>query len=122
MPGSRRHGRCYPRRSAAPPAQESGGSGTAGQRDRAWRTCRRPMRQAGPGRSYPPGPADQAVGCAVMDADDGGWVRRALPGFFDPLEVVASVPTTMARAAELAAAGAPEGATVVAEEQTEGRG
>ena len=57
-----------------------------------------------------------------MDTDDGGWVRRALPGFFDPLEVVASVPTTMARAAELAAAGAPEGATVVAEEQTEGRG
>ena len=57
-----------------------------------------------------------------MDTDDGGWVRRALPGFFDPLEVVASVPTTMARTAELAAAGAPEGATVVAEEQTEGRG
>jgi BirA family transcriptional regulator, biotin operon repressor / biotin---[acetyl-CoA-carboxylase] ligase len=49
-------------------------------------------------------------------------VRRALPGFFTPLEVAASVPTTMARAAELAAAGAPEGATVVAEEQTEGRG
>jgi BirA family biotin operon repressor/biotin-[acetyl-CoA-carboxylase] ligase len=57
-----------------------------------------------------------------METDDGGWVRRALPGFFTPLEVVASVPTTMARAAELAAAGAPEGATVVAEEQTEGRG
>jgi BirA family transcriptional regulator, biotin operon repressor / biotin---[acetyl-CoA-carboxylase] ligase len=49
-------------------------------------------------------------------------VRRALPGFFTPLEVAASVPTTMARAAELAAAGAPEGATVVAEEQTKGRG
>src|ERR687889_2804011 len=57
-----------------------------------------------------------------MDGDDGGWVRRALPGFFSPLEVAASVPTTMARAAALAAAGAPEGATVVAEEQTEGRG
>ncbi len=57
-----------------------------------------------------------------MDAIDGDWVRRALPGFFSPLEVVASVPTTMARAAELAAAGEPEGATVVAEEQTEGRG
>jgi BirA family transcriptional regulator, biotin operon repressor / biotin---[acetyl-CoA-carboxylase] ligase len=57
-----------------------------------------------------------------MDSDDGGWARRALPGFFSPLEVAASVPTTMARAAELAAAGAPEGATVVAEEQTEGRG
>jgi BirA family transcriptional regulator, biotin operon repressor / biotin---[acetyl-CoA-carboxylase] ligase len=48
--------------------------------------------------------------------------RSALPGFFEPVEVLASVPTTMARAAELAAAGAPEGATVVADEQTEGRG
>jgi BirA family transcriptional regulator, biotin operon repressor / biotin---[acetyl-CoA-carboxylase] ligase len=57
-----------------------------------------------------------------MDAIDGGWVRQALPGFFSPLEVAASVPTTMARAAELAAAGVPEGATVVTEEQTEGRG
>ena len=49
-------------------------------------------------------------------------VRGALPGFFGPLEVVASLPSTMARAAELAAGGAAEGATVVAEEQTEGRG
>jgi BirA family transcriptional regulator, biotin operon repressor / biotin---[acetyl-CoA-carboxylase] ligase len=49
-------------------------------------------------------------------------VRRALPGFFAPLEVVASLPSTMARAGELAADGAPEGATVVAEEQTAGRG
>jgi BirA family transcriptional regulator, biotin operon repressor / biotin---[acetyl-CoA-carboxylase] ligase len=57
-----------------------------------------------------------------MEAVHRGWVRDALPGFFSPLEVAASVPTTMARAAELAAAGAPEGATVVAEEQTEGRG
>ena len=57
-----------------------------------------------------------------MDVVDGGWARAALPGFFSPLEVAASVPTTMARAAELAAAGVPEGATVVAEEQTEGRG
>src|SRR5215218_2789270 len=57
-----------------------------------------------------------------MDVDESGWVRRALPGFFTPLEVLARVPTTMARAAELAAAGEPEGATVVAEEQTEGRG
>ena len=57
-----------------------------------------------------------------MDVVDGGWVRRALPGFFTPLEVVASVPTTMARVAELASSGAPEGATVVAEEQTAGRG
>jgi BirA family biotin operon repressor/biotin-[acetyl-CoA-carboxylase] ligase len=57
-----------------------------------------------------------------MDVVDGGWARAALPGFFSPLEVAASVPTTMARAAELAAAGVPEGATVLAEEQTEGRG
>ena len=57
-----------------------------------------------------------------MDAVDASWARRALPGFFSPLEVVASVPTTMSRAADLAAAGEPEGATVVAEEQTEGRG
>jgi BirA family transcriptional regulator, biotin operon repressor / biotin---[acetyl-CoA-carboxylase] ligase len=57
--------------------------------------------------------------------DLGLWrerVRRALPGFFGPLEVVASLPSTMARAAELAAGGAAEGTTVVAEEQTEGRG
>ena len=55
----------------------------------------------------------------------GEWaeaVRGALPGFFAPLEVVASLPSTMARAGELAAAGAPEGATVVADRQTEGRG
>src|SRR5512132_3798986 len=57
-----------------------------------------------------------------MEAVDASWARRALPGFFSPLEVVASVPTTMSRAADLAAAGEPEGATVVAEEQTEGRG
>jgi BirA family biotin operon repressor/biotin-[acetyl-CoA-carboxylase] ligase len=57
-----------------------------------------------------------------MDVVDGGWVRQALPEFFTPLEVAARVPTTMARAAELAGAGEPEGATVVAEEQTEGRG
>src|SRR4029453_13195347 len=57
-----------------------------------------------------------------MDAIDGDWVRQALPGFFSPLEVAASVPTTMVRAAELAASGVPEGATVVTEEQTEGRG
>ena len=49
-------------------------------------------------------------------------LRAALPGFFAPLEVAARLETTMARAAELAAAGAPEGATVVADEQTEGRG
>src|SRR5215218_4774120 len=57
-----------------------------------------------------------------MDVVDAGWARAALPGFFSPLEVAASVPTTMARAAELATAGVPEGACVVAEEQTEGRG
>lgn len=56
-----------------------------------------------------------------MDAY-GARLRAALPPFFSPLEIVERVPTTMARAAELAAAGAPAGATVVAEEQTEGRG
>ena len=45
----------------------------------------------------------------VMDVVDGGWARAALPGFFSPLEVAASVPTTLARAAELAATGVPEG-------------
>lgn len=49
-------------------------------------------------------------------------LRAALPAFFGPLEVVERLPTTMARAAELGEAGAPEGATVVAEEQTAGRG
>ena len=49
-------------------------------------------------------------------------VQRALPGFFEPLEVAASLPSSMARAAELAAEGAPEGATVVADRQTQGRG
>ena len=57
-----------------------------------------------------------------MERVDAGWVGQALPGFFRPLEVAASLPSTMARAAELAAAGAPEGATVLAEEQTRGRG
>jgi BirA family biotin operon repressor/biotin-[acetyl-CoA-carboxylase] ligase len=57
-----------------------------------------------------------------MDELSAERARRALPGFFSPLEVAASVPTTMARAAELAAAGVPEGATVLAEEQTQGRG
>jgi BirA family biotin operon repressor/biotin-[acetyl-CoA-carboxylase] ligase len=49
-------------------------------------------------------------------------LRAALPRFFSPLEVLDRVPTTMARAAELGEAGAPEGATVVAEQQTSGRG
>jgi BirA family biotin operon repressor/biotin-[acetyl-CoA-carboxylase] ligase len=53
---------------------------------------------------------------------DQGWVRGALPAFFMPLEVAARLPSTMERAAELAAGGAPEGATVLAEEQTAGRG
>src|SRR5919201_190149 len=49
----------------------------------------------------------------------GRWeeqVRAALPGFFEPLEVVASLPSTMARAAELAGAvggAAPAGAVAV---------
>jgi BirA family transcriptional regulator, biotin operon repressor / biotin---[acetyl-CoA-carboxylase] ligase len=59
-----------------------------------------------------------------MDDLDGyaEAVRQALPAFYRPLEVLASVPSTMGRGAELAAAGAPEGATVVADQQTEGRG
>ena len=40
--------------------------------------------------------------------------RAVLPGFFAPVEVAATLPSTMLRAAELAAAGAPEGATVLA--------
>jgi BirA family biotin operon repressor/biotin-[acetyl-CoA-carboxylase] ligase len=55
----------------------------------------------------------------------GGYqqaLRDALPPFFTPLETADRLPTTMARAAELAAAGAPDGATVIAEEQAAGRG
>ena len=57
---------------------------------------------------------------SLSDYQDG--VRRALPSFFAPVEVAASLPSTMVRAAELAAAGAPEGATVVADAQSAGRG
>jgi BirA family biotin operon repressor/biotin-[acetyl-CoA-carboxylase] ligase len=55
-------------------------------------------------------------------ADYDVAVRDALPAFFGPVEVVASLPSTMARAAELAAGGAPEGATVVADAQSAGHG
>jgi BirA family biotin operon repressor/biotin-[acetyl-CoA-carboxylase] ligase len=54
--------------------------------------------------------------------DYAGRVRAALPAFFGPVEVAAALPSTMARAAELAEAGAPEGATVVADAQSAGRG
>jgi len=54
--------------------------------------------------------------------DYGDRVRRALPAFFEPLEVDPVLPSTMLRAAELAVGGAPEGATVVADVQTSGRG
>jgi BirA family biotin operon repressor/biotin-[acetyl-CoA-carboxylase] ligase len=57
---------------------------------------------------------------SLSDYQEG--VRRALPSFFAPVEVAASLPSTMVRAAELAAAGAPEGATVVADAQSAGRG
>lgn len=53
---------------------------------------------------------------------DEAAVRAALPGFFGPVEVAASLPSTMLRAGELAAAGAPEGAVVLADVQTAGRG
>jgi BirA family biotin operon repressor/biotin-[acetyl-CoA-carboxylase] ligase len=45
-----------------------------------------------------------------------------LPGFFGPVEAVWSLPSTMLRAAELADQGAGEGATVLAEHQSAGRG
>jgi BirA family transcriptional regulator, biotin operon repressor / biotin---[acetyl-CoA-carboxylase] ligase len=45
-----------------------------------------------------------------------------LPGFFAPVEVSAFLPSTMLRAAELAEQGAPEGATVLTDHQTAGRG
>jgi BirA family biotin operon repressor/biotin-[acetyl-CoA-carboxylase] ligase len=53
---------------------------------------------------------------------DEAAVRAVLPGFFGPVEVAASLPSTMLRAGELAAAGAGEGAIVLADEQTAGRG
>jgi BirA family biotin operon repressor/biotin-[acetyl-CoA-carboxylase] ligase len=71
-----------------------------------------PMVPQRPARS---GAGDPARGYA-------GRVRLALPPFFQPLEVAAALPSTMTRAAELAAAGAPEGATVVADVQSAGRG
>ena len=48
--------------------------------------------------------------------------RDLLPPFFDPVEVVEFLPSTMTRAAELATGGAPEGAIVLADHQTAGRG
>jgi BirA family transcriptional regulator, biotin operon repressor / biotin---[acetyl-CoA-carboxylase] ligase len=54
--------------------------------------------------------------------DYAGRVRAALPPFFAPVEVADALPSTMARAAELAEAGAEEGATVVADAQRAGRG
>ena len=61
---------------------------------------------------------------AAREGPDGyrDRVRRALPAFFEPLEVASVLPSTMLRAAELATRGAPEGATVVADAQTAGRG
>jgi BirA family transcriptional regulator, biotin operon repressor / biotin---[acetyl-CoA-carboxylase] ligase len=54
--------------------------------------------------------------------DYAGRVRAALPPFFGPVEVADALPSTMARAAELAEAGAEEGTTVVADAQSAGRG
>ena len=54
--------------------------------------------------------------------DYAARVRAALPSFFGPVEVADALPSTMARAAELAEAGAEEGATVVADAQSAGRG
>lgn len=58
------------------------------------------------------------VGAAL----DAVAVRRVLPSFFGPVEVAASLPSTMLRAAELAEGGAPEGTVVLADVQTAGRG
>jgi BirA family biotin operon repressor/biotin-[acetyl-CoA-carboxylase] ligase len=67
---------------------------------------------------------------SVRNVDElGGYAERlraALPPFYSPLTVLPQTPSTMAVAAGLADAGAPEGApegaTVVTEEQTAGRG
>lgn len=55
---------------------------------------------------------------------DSGALARLLPvgRFGDPLQIYRSIGSTNDRAAELAQAGAPEGATVLASEQTAGRG
>jgi BirA family biotin operon repressor/biotin-[acetyl-CoA-carboxylase] ligase len=53
---------------------------------------------------------------------DRAATRSALPSFFDPIEVADFLPSTMTRAGELAAGGAPEGAIVIADHQTAGRG
>jgi BirA family biotin operon repressor/biotin-[acetyl-CoA-carboxylase] ligase len=53
---------------------------------------------------------------------DHETVRALLPPFFDPVEAVEFLPSTMTRAGELADAGAAEGAVVLADHQTAGRG
>ena len=53
---------------------------------------------------------------------DRAAARSALPSFFDPIEVADFLPSTMTRAGELVAGGAPEGAIVIADHQTAGRG
>jgi BirA family transcriptional regulator, biotin operon repressor / biotin---[acetyl-CoA-carboxylase] ligase len=53
---------------------------------------------------------------------DHGTVRALLPPFFDPVEAVEFLPSTMTRAGELADAGVAEGAVVLADHQTAGRG
>jgi BirA family biotin operon repressor/biotin-[acetyl-CoA-carboxylase] ligase len=58
-----------------------------------------------------------------MDSNDAiEGAREVLPPFFDAIEVHEFLPSTMIRAGELAAAGAAEGTTVIADVQTAGRG
>jgi BirA family biotin operon repressor/biotin-[acetyl-CoA-carboxylase] ligase len=65
--------------------------------------------------------AGRLVGDPVARIDHAA-ARALLPTFFDPIEAVEFLPSTMTRAGELAAAGAPEGAIVLADHQTAGRG
>jgi BirA family transcriptional regulator, biotin operon repressor / biotin---[acetyl-CoA-carboxylase] ligase len=58
----------------------------------------------------------------IHNGDALSRARDLLPPFFDPVEVVEFLPSTMQRAAELAEGGAPEGALVLADHQTAGRG
>lgn len=56
------------------------------------------------------------------DRLDEAAARAVLPTFFDPVEAAEFLPSTMIRAGELADRGAPEGAIVLADHQTAGRG
>src|SRR5574341_1286789 len=99
-----------------PPTTGRGGSmadptsGPAGGSDAAGRRVGEPT-------SGPAGGSDAAAARI-----DHATARALLPSFFDPIEAVEFLPSTMTRAGELAAAGAPEGAIVLADHQTAGKG